>query len=197
MSDYDVALKSILTRREGSVLTRLTGTGIVRWINPDLPEIRSLEADLLGETKRRTLLHVELQSTNDGRMTPRMLEYAVAIQRNFGRFPEQLVLYVGQEPLRMNGRIREGGVAFECSVMDIRELDSEALLASGSLEDNVLAILGHLSGSGEVPTIRRILKRIAGGDPARRPGALSELTILARLRDLVPILQRETERMPI
>ncbi len=62
-------------------------------------------------------------------------------------------------------------------------------------EDNLIGILGRLSD--EVGAVRRILKRIAESAPESRAGALKELTILARLRSLVPVLERETERMPI
>jgi hypothetical protein len=95
MREYDIALKSILTRLPGSVLAELTGFAVKRWHNVELPEARDLRVDLLGETGRRKLEHIELQSTNQGGMAHRMLEYAVAIERQCRRFPEQIVLYVG------------------------------------------------------------------------------------------------------
>jgi hypothetical protein len=63
MHEYDIALKNILTRREGSVLMRLTGLEVARWHNTALPEVRSQRADLLGETLDKRLIHVERQST--------------------------------------------------------------------------------------------------------------------------------------
>ena len=50
MHEYDIALKSILTRRTGTLLTRLTGLEVARWHNTEFPEVRSRRADLLGET---------------------------------------------------------------------------------------------------------------------------------------------------
>lgn len=47
MQQYDLSLKSVLTRR----------------------------ADLLGESPDGTLIHLELQSTHDPRMVLRMAEY--------------------------------------------------------------------------------------------------------------------------
>jgi len=193
--EYDIALKSILTRRSGSVLSRLTGLTVSRWHNSELPEVRSQRADLLGETPERRLIHVELQSTNDARMAARMLEYSVAIQRSFGRFPEQLVLYVGEAPLRMAGRISGPGLSFECAIVDIRQLDSEPLLESRILEDNIVAVLARWPDN--VSAVRRILEKIAGSDPGRRSGALAELTILAGLRSLGTVVEKELERMPI
>ena len=195
MHEYDIALKSVLTRRTGGVLTRLTGREVVRWHNAELPEVRSRQADLLGETAERTLVHVELQSTNDPRMVLRMLEYAVAIQRGFERFPEQLVLYVGEAPLRMHGRVAVPGLAFECRIADIRELDGEELLRSAELADNIMAVLARLSDG--VSAVRRIVRKIAENDPARRADAIAELIILAGLRSLAGTVEKEIERMPI
>jgi len=124
-----------------------------------------------------------------------MLEYAVAIHRRFDRYPRQLVLYVGEKPARMKDRIEEPELSFRCAIRDIRELDGEALLASDSLEDNLIGILGRLPD--EAGAVRRVLEKIAESAPEMRAGALAELTILARLRNLVPLLEKETERMPI
>jgi predicted transposase YdaD len=195
VGEYDSALKSILTRPDVTVLQRLAGLDVVRWISAELPDVRSRQADLLGETRQGKLAHIELQSTNDSRMDARMLEYVAALYRKFDRVPQQLVLYVGGPPLRMTSRIAQEGLVLEYAVVDIRGLDSDGLLASDSLEDNVTAILGTFSH--EIATIRRILSRIAASPESARAGALEELTVLARLRSLVPLLERETERMPI
>jgi len=112
------------------VLKRLTGLEVARWRNAELPEVRSL----LGETSLKKLIHIELQSTNDPRMALRMLEYGAAIHRSFNQFPEQLVLYVGKAPLRMDRGLAGPGLNFECRIADIRDLDSEPLLESPSLD---------------------------------------------------------------
>jgi hypothetical protein len=124
-----------------------------------------------------------------------MLEYAVAIHHEFDRFPEQLVLYVGEAPLSMSGRLAGGGLSYECRIGDIREMDGETLLSSESLEDNVIAILCRLTDEGAA--LRRILTRIAESAPEVRSQALCELTILTGLRNLALMLEKETERMPI
>ncbi len=58
-----------------------------------------------------------------------------------------------------------------------------------------MGILGTLSD--KTAALRRLLLKIAESDPHARSAALAELTILARLRDMVPLLEKETERMPI
>jgi hypothetical protein len=92
-------------------------------------------------------------------------------------------------------RVPGPGISFECAIVDIRELDSDPLLESSILEDNIVAVLGRLSDGAA--TVRRILTRIARNDPARRAGAMAELLTLAGLRSLVTVVERELEKMPI
>ena len=99
MRGYDAALKNILMALTGAAFRLATGADqVLAWRNVELPEVRSLRVDLLGETASGGLVHVELQSTNDPDMSLRMLEYATAIRRACGRFPEQVVFYAGQNP---------------------------------------------------------------------------------------------------
>jgi hypothetical protein len=111
--------------------------------------VRHRRADLLGETSDGALVHIELQSTNQAHMARRMLEYSLAIHRNFRRSPKQIVLYVGDAPLRMKGSLAGPGLSFQCRVMDIREVDGERFLASECLEENVLAVLMRLGNERE------------------------------------------------
>ena len=104
---------------------QLTGFEVWRWLNVELPKLRNLRVDLLGETPAGGLFHIELQSRNDSDMARRMLEYALAIYGQYRRRPEQLVLYTGEAPMRMAGRFVEFG--FDCRIADIREFDTEPL----------------------------------------------------------------------
>lgn len=128
MHEYDSTLKSVLTKLAGSVIVELTGFRVERWHNTDLPSVRHRRADMLGETAQGTLVHIELQSANHVRMALRMLEYSLAIHRKFDRFPEQVVLYVGNAPMRMKSRLVSPRLSFDYRLVDIRELDSEPLL---------------------------------------------------------------------
>ena len=149
MHEYDIALKSVLRRLTGTVLRDLTGFTVTRWHNVELPAVQNRRADMLGETADGTLVHIELQSTNQAGMALRMLEYATAIHRQFGRFPRQVVLYVGGAPLRMRGKIKSPQLDFSCKMLDIRELDSEPLIASRRVEDNVIAVLARIGNERE------------------------------------------------
>ena len=195
MNEYDAALKSVLTHLTSRALAEITGFAVTRWHNVELPAVRHRRADLLGETTDGRLFHLELQSTNRSDMARRMLEYSLAIRRKFGRYPEQLVLYVGNSPLRMKTRGRGPKLEFECAMVDIRDFDTEPLLASPCLEDNVIAVLTR-TGNERV-ALRRILERIALSSPAERSSALSELMTLSGLRKAGPVIEREIEQMPL
>jgi hypothetical protein len=193
--EYDIALKSVIRRLSAPVLEPLTGFVIERWHNVELPEVGTLRADMIGESAGGGLVHIELQSTNDADMAVRMAEYALALYRRFGRFPGQVVLYVGRPALRMPDRIEGASVSFQCRTVDVRELDGEALLGSSNLEDNLIAVLMRLRDEREA--VGTILQRVAESEPGRREVAVRELIILAGLRQLGAIIDRETKKMPI
>jgi len=200
MGEYDVALKSVIRRMGRPSLRALTDLSIDRWHNVELPEVRDLRLDLLGETAEQQLVHIELQSTNESRMALRMLEYATAVCRQFDRFPEQIVLYFGSEPARMGTRLAGSRLAFEYRLADIREFDAEAYLssdvvASDVVEDNIIGFLASVRGEREA--VQRVLRRIAASDPSERRALFAEFFILAGLRKMGAIIQEEARRMPI
>jgi hypothetical protein len=195
MQEYDVALKLLLQGSATLTLRELTGTAVARWLNVELPRVQNARLDLLGETVEGGLVHVELQSGNDATMPQRMAEYCLGVYRLFGQFPLQVVLYVGESPLKMENALRGPGVLFEYELIDIRTLDGDLLLESRDVGDNVIAILARLRDHKEA--VRRIVERIAGLAPAERETAFAQLLILAGLRHLSGVVEQETRKMPI
>jgi hypothetical protein len=195
MNLYDIALKNVLRRTGGSVLREVTGLTIEHWLNVELSEVRQRNVDLLGETAEGRLVHIELQSTNQGDMALRMAEYALGIRREFGKFPEQVVLYVGLAPMRMDGTVRGPHLQYECRMVDIRELDGERLIESDSLADNVMGVLAGLRDRRAA--VRRVLERIQTHDEQTRLTAFRELMILAGLRKIDVIIEQEATTMPL
>jgi hypothetical protein len=195
MHEYDVALKNILTRPGSSVLTQLTGASSLKWINVEAPKVSNRRVDLLGELPDGNLVHIELQSRNEKDFPLRMAEYLFGIGRQYGRLPRQVVLYVGEAPLRMKNRIESPDVSVRFRLVDIRDLDGEQLLASTNIGDNVLAVLTRLGEQREA--VRRILERIAAGRRGERDGGLAELFIIAGLRRMEDEARREATKMPV
>ena len=183
MQEYDVALKLLLRNSATLTMREVTGGAtIVNWLDVELPKVQNLRADLLGETAAGDLFHVELQSANETTMPLRMAEYWLGILRLTGRFPRQIVLYVGEPPLRMETELRCADAWFRYHAIDIRSLDSEGLLESPHLGDNVIAILARLRDRRE--TVRRIIARIAELPSSGQGAAMTQLLILAGLRRL-------------
>ena len=179
MQDYDVALKLLLQGSARLTMRELTGTAIEKWLDVELPKVRNPRVDLLGETADGSLVHVELQSGNDATMPLRMAEYCLAVFRLFGQFPLQVLLYVGEAPLRMESELRGVNVSFRYRTIDIRDLDGDRLLESEEVGDNVIAILARLRDHKEA--VRKIVGRIAGLAAVERETALGQLLILAGL----------------
>ncbi len=194
MHEYDIALKTFL-RSGREALLAITSFAVDRWHNVELPEVRNLRLDLLGEAADGRLIHIELQSAHDADMALRMMEYCAAIYRKFGRFPEQLVLYVGEKPLRMKGSLSGSHFSFNCRIVDIRELDGDRLLESDQIGDNVIAVLARISDQRTV--VKRILTRIASTEPGERSTALKGFTMLAGLRHLEEVIEQEANQMPL
>jgi predicted transposase YdaD len=172
-----------------------TGHSVKQWRNSALSRTREQRVDLLGETRTGTLVHIELQSTNQARMSFRMSDYAHAICAKFGRFPHQLVLYVGRGRMRMNGALAGPHIRYECPMLDIRELETAPLLRSASLEDNVIAVLTRRGGN--IETVREILLNISRASPEDRNRALVELALVGSLRQLENVIEREANDMPV
>jgi predicted transposase/invertase (TIGR01784 family) len=195
MHEYDVTLKDLLLDAPGITLRELTGLDVTMWRDVELPKVSSPRIDLLGQTGDGTFVHVELQSTNDADMAVRMLNYGLRVYERHGAFPRQTVLYVGQAPLRMSHQLSFPGLSFEYRLVDIRELDGARLCESASIGDNIISLLARWPDRTEA--IRRILRRIAEMEPARRGRALAQLVILAGLRKLATEVEREARQMPI
>jgi hypothetical protein len=196
MHEYDVTLKRILTRPGSALLVALTGSPSLRWLNVELPKVNNRRLDLLGERPDRELFGIEFQSRNEKHFPFRMGAYLFGAAEQYGRLPRQIVLYVGEARLRMKNRIETPDLSYRFHLVDIRDLDGEALLASPNLGDNVLAILTRLGDQRD--TVRRILERIARGPVGERGEALAELSIVAGLRKPArAVIVREAKNMPI
>jgi predicted transposase YdaD len=196
MFDYDATLKSLLKAPATTTLREISGLTIKRWMNVEFSSVEQRRLDLLGESNERCLLHLELQSGNDTSMAWRMMEYGAKVALRYKRFPKQVVLYVGKRPLRMTGDYyANGDLVFRYKVVDIRELDGKKLLDSAGIEANILAILARLGDKREA--VRQIVGRTAKLDASARRSKLEQLSILAGLRKLEPLVKEEASRMPI
>jgi len=195
MQEYDVALKLLLQGSARLTIRELAGGPVEKWLDMELPKVQNLRMDLLGETAGGDLVHVELQSRNDAAMPLRMAEYCLGVFRLFGKFPRQVLVYVGEAALHMESQLRGPNVWFRYRAIDIRELDGDRLIESEEVGDNVIAILAGLRDHRDA--VRKIVGKIASLAAAGREAALSQLLILAGLRSLEETVAREIQKMPV
>ncbi|HTT62539.1 MAG TPA: DUF4351 domain-containing protein [Bryobacteraceae bacterium] len=195
MQEYDVTLKLLLQGSAARTIHELTGTAVAKWLDVELPKVQNRRLDLLGETVDGGLVHLELQSSQDASMPLRMAEYCLGVFRQLGRLPHQVLLYVGEAELHMENELRGAQVSFRYELIDIRQLDSEVLLESEAVGDNVIAVLARLRDHKEA--VHRIVERIAVLPGRERETALAQLLILAGLRHLSATVEEEARKMPI
>ncbi len=194
MQDYDVTLKNLLTKPGSLLLEALTGTPALRWLNVESPKVRNTRRDLLGETPDRKLIGIEIQTRDQPHLGFRIGEYQYATANRYKRMPRQIVLYIGRARKPPPDRYDDGKNVLQWDVVDIRDLDGEALLASPNLGDNIVAVLTKLGE--QAGAVRRIVEKIA--DRPRddeRAEALMELSMLAGLRQLVDEVEQESKKM--
>jgi hypothetical protein len=124
-----------------------------------------------------------------------MAEYYLRIFRLFSRFPQQILVYVGDAPLRMGTELCSPVLNYSYRIVDIRDLDGERLLESPRVGDNIIAILTRLPDLRA--SVHRIMEQIASLGPGVREAALERLMILAGLRKLGWLVDEEARKMPI
>lgn len=189
MQQYDVTLKSLLLNSKSKVVEELTGFRVARWIITELPRVQNLRVDLLAETADRNLVQIELQRKQESDFAFRMLEYSVAITRVHGRVPYQIGLYIGSEPLRMADLYEWPYGSARFTLIDIRNLDGEPLLASPELGDNVISILARLND--QRGAVRRIVNKISRLESDKAVEYVQMLLNLAGLRGLEQAVEEE------
>ena len=86
-------------------------------------------------------------------------------------------------------------MSFQYRLIDIRELDGEALINSARVGDNILSLLARLPDREDA--IRRVLAGIAEGREVDRETALEALLVIAGLRHLEETVEQEIKKMPV
>lgn len=106
MHQFDSVLKDVVLASAASLPGRLTGANVSEGLNVEMPKVQANRLDLVGWLEDRKLFHGELQSTNDLEMLYRMIEAAAYLGRHHEVLPVQAVVYVGDERMRMDDRLR-------------------------------------------------------------------------------------------
>ncbi|MBF0565316.1 MAG: hypothetical protein HQK89_08740 [Nitrospirae bacterium] len=192
---FDITLKDLLKDIPDKFLKILTGYEEGRFPDVQFPLIHYRQPDLIIETKDGTIIHIEIQSTNDGTMLSRMYIYSAFIYYKFKKLPVQVVLYVGNKPMRMANRISDGHIPFFYNLVNIKDIDCKELLSGTKPEDSVLSILCKTQDIDG--TIKRILDNLSVLPQRQREDYIKKLLILSDLRNLSGKIKKEVKKMPI
>jgi len=193
--DYDVSLKLLFRRSKGLALQRLLGGHVAEWLNVELPRVSNPRVDMLARTQNGALCNLEVQSSNSHDMPRRQAEYYLDLHRLFGEHVRQVVLYIGEAPLSMLPHFLTPAMRFQYELVDVRQFDGEALLASGDLGDAMLALL---TGVDKERVGSRVWPEIESMEPARREDIVTEFLLISGLRSLESwVLERARRLMPL
>lgn len=193
---FDTTLKELFQTLPYRLLEQLCGSQVVELLTVEQPSVKARRPDLVARLASGRILHLELQGEDEVGMPWRMLEYYAPLRRTYDQPPWQIVLYLGERQLKVAPRIREPHLRFSYDVIDIRALDSQPLLASDSLSDNLIAILCNVADVRAAS--RRILKKLATLPSKQAKDAVVKLTILSKLRRAEKIVIEEVRKtMPL
>ncbi|MEW6125458.1 MAG: hypothetical protein AB1757_00225 [Acidobacteriota bacterium] len=192
---YDTVIKKIFQGLPRKLLQILTGSEAEALLTVEYPSVQMRRPDFVARLRDGRILHLEFQSHNDAEMRWRMLEYYLLIRTLFGQPPFQVVIYLGKELMNFSTRVRDNRLSYRYDAIDVREIDSEVLLASDSVEDNLLSILCHNGSS--VQSIRKILRNAKSLPEKKFLDNVEKLLILSGLRNVEEVVIREVKRMPV
>jgi hypothetical protein len=159
---FDVSLKLLFHHSKGLMARRLFGGPVAEWVNVEQPKVTNLRVDLLARLEDGSLRHVEVQVKNDPVMARRQAEYYLGFHRLLGEHVEQVVLYVGPEPLCMRPVFETPTMRYEFQLLDIREVDGEPLLASDDWGDNLLALLTRVEQERVLLRVEQQIRKLRG-----------------------------------
>ena len=191
-SAYDWVLKDLFQMDRPSLLTQWTGGVPVReFAKVDFQRIIERRADLVAVLENGHVFHLEFQAQNDNQLPYRVGIYGLLISQKYQCRVSQVVLYVGGPKMRMKSELDTGGAKISFRLIDIRDIDAEILLQSGSAGDLVLAMLAK----GGAERLGEIAGRIAGLKYKERVRVLTQLILLSGLRKLTGRLRMELGAM--
>ena len=195
---YDATLKKLFRQPPNRLLSSALGQDVVvvRTLPTDLITVENLHPDLLFETVDGTLIHAELHGYNMKGFATRKLAHFALLERDHGRFPVQVVFWIGPGNVGVTAGIHHPPqLDYRYIVIDVREVDGEELLESECLEESIFAVLCKLRDRRSA--VAGILRRIGELPVERQREAVAELLILSGLRGLRTLIGEEVKKMPV
>jgi predicted transposase YdaD len=195
---YDITLKEILKRPDTKLISILTGReDIGEFLNTEFPATKNRIVDLLLKYKDNKIYHIELQTKNEKNFEWRMSEYYMLIYKEYNIPPEQIVIYTGEEPLKIEKKINHNNFNFQYRIIDLsKDINCDELLNSDKPEDWIMAPLCNFENEAIILT--EVVKRLNSLPNREREDSLIKLTTLLGLRKkLEQRILKEVDEMPI
>jgi len=187
---YDIVLKDLLYDIPTRFIYMLSEMKATKLLNVELPEVKKRNPDLLLQLNDDSILHIELQTYNDNRIAERMLEYKLLIKNKYAdRKVRQVVVYVGNDKMRMKNSIKWEDLEYRFKLIDIRNIDCEDMVRSDYISDIILGGLCRIKDEDRY--VERLLSAIRSLSENERKNAIKKALTLLRLR---PILHSKVEK---
>ena len=207
MGKKDIVSKEAIKRIAVDLATILLKLDIdpesLELLETEKQRIEDRRADLVArvqdtKTGRPYLLHIEIQNDNNTKMPLRMLRYYTDIRLSgFGEPLHQYLIYIGRARLTMPDGIDEPGFRYQYRILDMRQIDCDALLQQDTPDALVLAILcdfKHRPAKDVVHYIVTRLKTLLKDDESGFRRYIDMLEILSENRELQATI-KEVEKM--
>ena len=136
----------------------------IEFVDKELQRVEKREADIVALCKVngvKSILHLEIQNSNDKTMSKRMLRYYTDIKMRYDTLPiHQYLVYIGKPKLSMKETIVELNINFRYNIVDMHTIDCEKFLSMDSPDALVLSILCDFKDKDEMDILKYILARL-------------------------------------
>lgn len=152
-----------------------------------------------GNGEEKFIANIEWQVRNDPDMAERMLLYH-AMRYKKDKIPiKGFVVYLGNEPLRMQDKVAHFRLQYGFELIDLRGYEATFFLESNVPEEVIMALLtGFDSGETKRELVKKILdklQQLLDQHPRELQRRIRQLEVLGKLRDVQNIILEEGANM--
>jgi hypothetical protein len=184
---------------------------IAKWFNVNLDRVEPLKDKMQRTVEREAdfcvkvlednpddnhIFHVEFQTSPDF-SAYRGLFYRSLLSYTHNLPVRQVVVYLGNEPHRIQSRIEENNLSYGLEVIDFRSRSYREFLYRDTPEEIIMAILCDLEGENPEEIIIAILENVRKFDLDRAGKCSVQLQFLSNLRDLQSLVTKNIKKMPL
>ena len=200
----DITTKEVIetiTKDIAKYILNLNISENIEFIDKELKRVEKREADLVAICEidnKKSILHIEIQNTNDSNMIYRMLRYYTEIKQLHKNLPVyQYVIYIGKNRLSMQNCLNTDNITYSYNLLNLAKIDCEKFIKLDTPDALVLAILCDFKGRDKKDVIKYIITRIrelVQDDEYRLSKYMLVLETLSENRNLQDII-KEVEEM--